>query len=229
MTRTRWTTGAMPAAMTAAMKTRMSTCRTAHSNAVPATKARTMAVLRANTPSSPRPGNVSRETKGMIDSPSAEVLADGRLELRPRHRADDPSPLHSIAEEDDGRNALHAECAHRLLVLIDIELAEADVTALRGQLFDEWSDHAARAAPRCPEIDDHRPACNGVAERGIGDRHRMTLAIPRGRSRGAIGRGQLRLALSADDGLSRRIVRQPVLRAALGARYDHDGCLLRKS
>src|SRR5215213_1927327 len=87
----------------------------------------------------------------------SEVARDGVLDLSFRHGAGDAALFHPIAEENQQRDPLHAEGSGGARVLIDVQLAEADIRALVGQLFDDRPDHPARPAPRRPEI-DHEPA-----------------------------------------------------------------------
>src|SRR5580698_4706746 len=56
-------------------------------------------------------------------------------------------------------------------VLVDVELDDLDLAVERlGNLFQRRRDHAARAAPFRPEIDDHGLACleHVLFERGVG-------------------------------------------------------------
>ena len=54
-------------------------------------------------------------------------------------------------------NRLCAECHGCHWVIVDIDLLECDAAGvLPGQLFDNWSQTAARAAPRRPEVDNGR-------------------------------------------------------------------------
>ena len=60
------------------------------------------------------------------------IPLDGGLDLRARHRADDASRFRTVPEEDQQRNALHAELRRRARVLVDVQLRERDVGALRA-------------------------------------------------------------------------------------------------
>ena len=41
-----------------------------------------------------------------------------------------------------------------LLLRVDVDLVELCALNLAGELLEEWRDHAARAAPRRPEVDE---------------------------------------------------------------------------
>src|SRR5436305_6048371 len=109
-----------------------------------------------------------------------------------RHRADDGPLLHAVLEEDEERNAHGAVLHGRALVLVDVELADADVAALRGELIEHRRDHAARTAPRRPEVDEPFSPADILGEAGVAERDRMAVAVAAGRDR------KLTLALSTD-------------------------------
>src|SRR2546430_1314602 len=118
----------MPAARTAAMKTRIRTARAAHRIASRMIAATTIASFRTNSSSSLRCAT-SRGWNAM-DGFSAEVLPDRSLDLSFRNRPDHPPALHTVSEENEQGNAVHAERRRDLWVLVDIELGEADVAPL---------------------------------------------------------------------------------------------------
>src|SRR3982750_4177479 len=104
---------------------------------------------------------------------SAEVLPDRSLDLSFRNRPDHPPALDAVPEENEKGNAVHAERRRRLWVLVAVEFGEADVVALGRQLLDHRGDHAARAAPRGPEIDDRGTAADLLAKVRVVERERM--------------------------------------------------------
>src|SRR5437763_4773840 len=108
---------------------------------------------------------------------AAEVLADGRFDLLAGNGADDAAALDAVLEEDEKRNALHAECARALHVLVDVDLREADIVPFGGELFEDRRNHAARPAPRRPEIDDERAAPDRRAEVSVGECDRTAVAV----------------------------------------------------
>src|SRR3546814_917866 len=63
----------------------------------------------------------------------------------------------AVLEQHQRRDAANAECGRRLRVLVDIELDDLQRAAVFGrELFKNRRDHAARAAPFGPEVDEHR-------------------------------------------------------------------------
>src|SRR5436305_10245651 len=94
-----------------------------------------------------------------------------------RHRADDGPLLHAVLEEDEEGDAHGAVLHGRALVLVDVELADADVAALRGELVEHRRDHAARAAPRRPEVDEPFSPADLLGEAGVAQRDRMAVAV----------------------------------------------------
>ena len=63
----------------------------------------------------------------------------------------------AAAENEDGRDGRHAQAASDIASNIGIELGNYGLAfKFHGELFDDWGEHAARATPRGPEIDEHR-------------------------------------------------------------------------
>ena len=90
------------------------------------------------------------------------------LGARPTTGFDDLAAL----EEHDGRNAADLELDRRVRVLIDVQLADRDLSrVLRRQLVDGRAEPFARAAPLGPEVHKHRlPALkHGLVEVRIGE------------------------------------------------------------
>src|SRR5438874_13241348 len=110
--RTRCTAGAIPAASTAARAMRISTPRTAHSSARATITAATMRTLRAKSWASPR---------------STEIMSNRGLNLPPRHRPYHPPALLAVLEQHQQRDAARVALRGQPRVLVDVELADADV------------------------------------------------------------------------------------------------------
>ena len=80
-----------------------------------------------------------------------------RAQTWPRDRADEPVDLVAIAQQQQQRDALGAEARGDLGSGVDVELDDLDVTGVVARhLLDEWREHAARAAPRGPEVHQDR-------------------------------------------------------------------------
>src|SRR5690606_31837728 len=78
----------------------------------------------------------------------------------------------AVAEDDQRGNAHDAVALGDVGALVDVELGELDLVAvLAGQFLEDRRHHAARAAPRGPEVDDHRllRLQDFLLERGAGD------------------------------------------------------------
>src|SRR2546421_341618 len=97
----------MPAARTPAMKMRIRTARAAHRIVNTMTAAMTIASFRTNSSSSLR--CVASRGWNAMDGISAEVLPDRSLDLSFRDRAHHPAALLAVPEENEKRNAVHAE------------------------------------------------------------------------------------------------------------------------
>src|SRR5436190_12765489 len=110
--RTRCTAGAIPAARMAAKAMRISTSRTAHSSAMAMSVAATISTLRPNSWSSRR---------------STEILSNRGLNMPPRHSPHHPPALHAVLEQDQQRDAARVVFGGQARMLVDVELAEADV------------------------------------------------------------------------------------------------------
>src|SRR6266571_525397 len=77
-------------------------------------------------------------------------------ELGLRMVANDTVGLTAVLEQDHRRDRADAEAPSGDRVGIDIELGDTDLLALlAGDLFEDRRDHATRAAPRRPEVDEH--------------------------------------------------------------------------
>ena len=60
---------------------------------------------------------------------------------------------YAVLEEDEIRDRVDMILFAKLLLLVHIDLHECDLSVIfLRELLDERADHAARAAPRCPEI-----------------------------------------------------------------------------
>ncbi len=70
----------------------------------------------------------------------------------------------ALAERHQGRDAHDAERAGELLVGFGVELREDDVVMLFGSGLEDRAEHATRAAPGRPEIDDHHAGADGFLE-----------------------------------------------------------------
>src|SRR6266851_6761229 len=77
-------------------------------------------------------------------------------ELRLRVITDDAVGLPTVLEQDHARDCPDAEAPRGDRIGINIELRDADLVALLVRdVFEDRRDHAARTAPRRPEIDEH--------------------------------------------------------------------------
>src|ERR1700704_804576 len=77
-------------------------------------------------------------------------------QLRLWGESDDTIGLAAVLEQDHGRDRADAEAARSDRIGVDVELGDADlVTLLARDLLEDRRDHAARTAPRRPEIDEH--------------------------------------------------------------------------
>ena len=72
-----------------------------------------------------------------------------------RDKADRFVDFLAVLEDYEGRDAHDAELCGELLLLIDVDLADFHFTVRSGDFIDEWGEHAAGAAPWCPEIDKY--------------------------------------------------------------------------
>src|SRR5262249_30930552 len=80
------------------------------------------------------------------------------LQLLLRRGADLARSHLAAFEDHQGRDRHHAIFRGRLRALVDVELHDLDLLAHRaGDLVERGSNHAARATPFGPEIDDDRP------------------------------------------------------------------------
>mmetsp|Transcript_49506 Transcript_49506/g.137198 ORF Transcript_49506/g.137198 Transcript_49506/m.137198 type:complete len:207 (+) Transcript_49506:350-970(+) len=73
-----------------------------------------------------------------------------------------------VAEGLEGRHRLNATFNRNVLVLVDIDLHEADVRVLAREALEEGRDPLARPAPNRRKVDDDRlPLAGGVGEEGV--------------------------------------------------------------
>ena len=87
----------------------------------------------------------------------ADDALDESADLAFRKRADEAVDRLATVEGDDRRNRLDAELAGDLRVLVDVHLDEGDLAVrIRHRLFERRRELFARAAPRRPEIHQHR-------------------------------------------------------------------------
>jgi hypothetical protein len=91
---------------------------------------------------------------------------------------------------------VNTEVLRCLWILVDVQLREPNVFALAGELLDDRPDHAARTAPRRPEVDHRRPLRDLFSEIGVADGYRMAVSIT--------SRVERRFAFGADSFLARR-------------------------
>src|SRR5262249_10103820 len=110
---------------------------------------------------------------------STKILPNRRLDVSTRNRPQDPPALHAVAEEHEQRNAARVVLRGEARILVDVELSEADVASLAGQLLDDRRDHPAGAAPRGPEADQPRAATDVAVEIRLGQRHHAAGTINR--------------------------------------------------
>ncbi len=92
-------------------------------------------------------------------------------ELRFVTEAHKPGDFLTIFEEYAARNARNSVLAGDFRVGICVELGDFDfVFKLFGQAFQDWGEHAARATPFCPKINENIAfgLCHFLCERGIG-------------------------------------------------------------
>src|SRR6185312_5641833 len=85
----------------------------------------------------------------------AELRLELALEALLRVGADDLLGHLAVLEEDHRRDREDLVVGGRLLVGVDVELDDAQVVALGGDLLEHWGDDAARTAPSRPEVDEH--------------------------------------------------------------------------
>src|SRR5579859_735957 len=119
-----------------------------------------------STTSAPRRNSESSGTDRLCVSPRIARPAlglDQRQELglevvlHVRPVPDGPLRRLAVLEDDHGRDRHDPELHRRRRVLVDVHLHDLDlVSHLPIDLLDDRRDHAARAAPRRPEVDQHR-------------------------------------------------------------------------
>lgn len=71
--------------------------------------------------------------------------------------ADDAVDLFAVFEEHEHGDGADAELGSEVGAFVDIDLADFKGAALfGGELLEDGGEHAAWAAPLCPEVDDDR-------------------------------------------------------------------------
>src|SRR5690242_6969128 len=82
-----------------------------------------------------------------------QLLLELSLGLEP----DDLADLLAVLEDEEGRDAPDAVLGGCAWIVVRVELAELDLTVvLLSELVDDGSDHATRATPGGPEVDEDR-------------------------------------------------------------------------
>ena len=90
----------------------------------------------------------------------AEFLVEGSLSGCAHEFVDQLATL----EEKDGGNVANAKLDSNIVVLVDIALAYNDTSVVVGSQFaDDGTHHAARTAPRCPEVYNQRQLAIAIA------------------------------------------------------------------
>src|SRR5688572_21449291 len=85
------------------------------------------------------------------------MFLDLPLEHRSRHGTDHRVDVPAILEEEDGRNGADVVAHRGLLIRVDVELRHGYAAGVFArELLQDRRDHAARAAPRCPEVHDRQ-------------------------------------------------------------------------
>ena len=103
-------------------------------------------------------------------------LADELLDLALADRADEGVDRPPVLEGIDRGDRLDAHLRREFLVLVDIDLDEADLAArVAHRLFEDRAQLLARPAPRRPEIDDDGGIARGVDDVGHEGRGRAVL------------------------------------------------------
>src|SRR5262249_6484039 len=75
----------------------------------------------------------------------------------------------AVADDHQGRDRLNAESRLKILVGVDVDLAEHDVLVPRGHLFEDRREAVARPAPIGPEVDERDAIAGLLVERGRGE------------------------------------------------------------
>ena len=102
----------------------------------------------------PAPG-LRRSARRPAAAPAS--LLDELLDLAFRHRADEAVDRAAVLEGIDRRDRLDAHLLRQLLVLVDVDLDQPHrALGVAHRLFQRRAELLAGAAPRRPEIDDHR-------------------------------------------------------------------------
>src|SRR4029077_16303232 len=104
---------------------------------------------------------VPRESRGELTDAlrAADLLRQPELTLEHalRHRADDVRLRLAALEQDHVRDRLDAVANRQVLVLVDVDLDELEISLLCDALED-GGDGVTRSAPLRPEVDEHRLA-----------------------------------------------------------------------
>ncbi len=107
-----------------------------------------------------------------------EIGVEPALDLGLGQGADELGHHLAAVEHLDGRDAADVELLGDLGLLVRVELDELPAPRGRGgQLLDDRSEHAARSAPRSPEVDHHRHSAAALDHGGdeVDRRHRTAL------------------------------------------------------
>lgn len=78
--------------------------------------------------------------------------------------ADDLTDLLAVLEQDEGGHGTDAELLGHVRHLVHVDLVEAHVRVLIGQIGNVWRDHFARPAPGGVAVDEQR---RGVRDRRV--------------------------------------------------------------
>jgi len=94
------------------------------------------------------------------------MFADEILQLRFGHKAHNAVHGLPVFVKHQSWNGCDAESLRDALVLVYVDLGEFHTGHFIGQLLNNWSYHAARAAPLGPEVYEHKPVF-GILGEGI--------------------------------------------------------------
>src|SRR2546423_12561541 len=98
-----------------------------------------------------------RSTPGASTTEALEGLLQELRDVGLRVGADEAAHRLTALEEDQGRDAAHAELRGVLLVAVGVDLVELDLAGvLAGELLDDRRNRFAGLAPGRPEIDEDR-------------------------------------------------------------------------
>jgi hypothetical protein len=90
------------------------------------------------------------------------------LDHRLRHRPDCGGLRLAVLEQDQGRDRHHPVALGDRGLLVDVQLDDLEVAALRGDLVEHGRDRVTGPAPLGPEVDQHwLLAANHVGLEGL--------------------------------------------------------------